>query len=115
MKATPSQLVSSYNSFVAHTIDLDEPSTLVYIRGKQRDGSQSIVTLRAVPNELVLWPQVWGSAKVIGQTGFELDETINHNQGMKQSFYYLQIEELTPNTISRRRSCANFLLSDPDS
>ena len=80
VKATKAQLVSSYNYFVAHTIDLDEPSTLIYIRGKQH-GSQSIASLRAVPNELVLWPQIWGSANVIGKTGFELDTTINHNHG----------------------------------
>ncbi|KAF8800414.1 hypothetical protein BYT27DRAFT_7148740 [Phlegmacium glaucopus] len=80
VKTTPAELVSAYNHFIAHPIDLDEPSTLVYIRGKQHDESQVITSLRAVPNELVLWPQLWGSANVIGQTGFKLDSTINHNQ-----------------------------------
>ncbi|KAF8800412.1 hypothetical protein BYT27DRAFT_7200321 [Phlegmacium glaucopus] len=80
VKATPAQLVSSYSYFVAHTIDLDEPGTLIYVRGKQHDESQVIASLRAVPNELVLWPQLWGSANVIGQIGFKLDSTINHKQ-----------------------------------
>jgi len=60
---------------------LDEPATSIYIRGKQGDGSQSIASLHAVPNELVLWPQVWESANVVGKTGFELDPSINHSQG----------------------------------
>jgi len=82
VKATPVQLVSAYNYFIAHAIDLDEPGTLIYIRGKQDDGSQAVASLRAVPNELILWPQFWGTANVIGKTGFELDPTINHNQGI---------------------------------
>ena len=83
------QLASAYNSFVAHAIDSDEPTTSVYIRGKQNSVPQapsrlsifslrskenkSVASLRAVPNELILWPQVWETANVIGHT--ELDYT----------------------------------------
>lgn len=77
VKASAAQLVSSYNDFIAHSIDLDEPTTLVYIRGKQSEASANLAlaNLRAVPNELVLWPQVWETASVIGHTGFGLNST----------------------------------------
>ena len=51
------QLVSTYNCFTTRTINLDEPGTLIYIHGKQPNEFQSITTLHAVPNELVLWPK----------------------------------------------------------
>ena len=90
VQANPVQLVSTYNDFVAHTIDLDEPITSVYIRGKQSIGSQAVaiptrVSLRAVPNELILWPQVWETADVIGHT--ELDYT-GYKQGNGSFFFF---------------------------
>ena len=93
VQVNPVQLVSTYNNFVAHTIDLDEPTTSVYIRGKQSLGPQAVanptlVSLRAVPNELILWPQVWEAANVIGHT--ELDYT-GYKQG-KAFFLTRQVQ-----------------------
>ena len=39
VQVNPVQLVFIYNDFVMHTIDLDEPTTSAYIRGKQSFGS----------------------------------------------------------------------------
>ena len=40
VQATPAQLASAYNDFIAQAIDLDEPTTAVYIRGKQNSAPQ---------------------------------------------------------------------------
>ena len=109
VQATPEQLASAYNDFIAHAIDLDEPTTAIYIRGKQnsapapppsrlsffsmlgKENNKTVASIRAVPNELILWPQVWETANVIGHT--ELDYTGN-KQG-KGAFFIRKLTRLS--------------------
>jgi hypothetical protein len=52
---------------------------LIYIRGKSviknfehaMASVKTTVDLYAVPNELILWPQVWAGTKSVGKTDFE--------------------------------------------
>ncbi|OSX63094.1 hypothetical protein POSPLADRAFT_1056444 [Postia placenta MAD-698-R-SB12] len=65
-------LISSYDQFIAHDIDIDEAKTRIYIRGKAviskyTRGIETQVSLKAIPNELILWPQAWTSAADLGQ------------------------------------------------
>ncbi|CCM04263.1 uncharacterized protein FIBRA_06432 [Fibroporia radiculosa] len=69
--ADPANLVASYEQFIAHDVDPDDGSTPVYLRGEAVVSSGSgpveeTVTLRAVQNELILWPQIWENVKGFG-------------------------------------------------
>lgn len=65
-------LIISYDHFIAHDIDTDEAKTHIYLRGKAVinkavGGVETQVSLKAIPNELILWPQAWTSAADLGQ------------------------------------------------
>ncbi|OSX63083.1 hypothetical protein POSPLADRAFT_1056431 [Postia placenta MAD-698-R-SB12] len=66
-------LIAAYDEFIAHDIDSTESKTRIYLRGKAivKDTSSAVeteVTLKAVPNELILWPQAWVNAPVVGHS-----------------------------------------------
>ncbi|KAF9804290.1 hypothetical protein IEO21_09433 [Rhodonia placenta] len=65
-------LVAAYDHFIAHEIDPSESKTRIYLRGKAViNGTakevETQVSLKAIPNELILWPQAWENAAQIGQ------------------------------------------------
>ncbi|KAF9807222.1 hypothetical protein IEO21_08315 [Rhodonia placenta] len=65
-------LGAAYSNFIAHEIDPSESKTRIYLRGKAvlngTSGSvDTQVTLKTIPNELILWPQAWENAPQIGQ------------------------------------------------
>jgi len=69
------KITATYDHFVAHNVDPDDYSTLIYVRGKAVMKNHqslkplvSVLTLRAVPNELVLWPQAWEHVEPLGQS-----------------------------------------------
>ena len=71
------KITATYDHFVAHNVDPDDSATLIYVRGKaviknhkSLNPLVSVLTLRAVPNELVLWPQAWEHVEPLGQSIF---------------------------------------------
>ncbi|EED84252.1 predicted protein [Postia placenta Mad-698-R] len=65
-------LVAAYSNFIAHEIDPSESKTRIYLRGKAViNGAakkvETQVSLKTIPNELILWPQAWENAPQIGQ------------------------------------------------
>ncbi|OSX63086.1 hypothetical protein POSPLADRAFT_1141658 [Postia placenta MAD-698-R-SB12] len=65
-------LVAAYSNFIAHEIDPSESKTRIYLRGKAViNGAakkvETQVSLKTIPNELILWPQAWENAAQIGQ------------------------------------------------
>ncbi|CCM06526.1 uncharacterized protein FIBRA_08799 [Fibroporia radiculosa] len=69
----PDALIKSYDQFIAHDIDPDDASTPIYLRGKAvvrgkgcPEHVTTTVSLRAIQNELLLWPQVWEDASPFG-------------------------------------------------
>ena len=76
IEATPDEIAACYKHFVSHTIDRDEPSTLIYIRAKASSASSfssTEVYLYAMENQLVLWPNdVASQARYIGSATLEM-------------------------------------------
>ncbi|KAJ7450926.1 hypothetical protein B0H11DRAFT_1877287 [Mycena galericulata] len=65
----PPTLVQEYSSFVGLTLQPNDVNN-IYIRGitpSDTNGDfDTAFALRAVPSELILWPQVWNAATAIG-------------------------------------------------
>ncbi|KAF8149592.1 hypothetical protein K438DRAFT_1988847 [Mycena galopus ATCC 62051] len=76
VSATPNEIAVSYKHFVSHAIDLEEKSTLVYLRAKAADAPHSTpppkVDLYAMENHLVPWPQLLQLAQHVGSTELQV-------------------------------------------
>ncbi|KAF8146825.1 hypothetical protein K438DRAFT_2091849, partial [Mycena galopus ATCC 62051] len=76
VSATPNEIAVSYKHFVSHAIDLEEKSTLVYLRAKAADAPHSTpppkVDLYAMENHLVSWPQLLQLAQHVGSTELQV-------------------------------------------
>ncbi|PPQ82610.1 hypothetical protein CVT25_007124 [Psilocybe cyanescens] len=61
-KVDPALLISEYNQFINLPLQPNEINN-IFIRGQTAStvatGDKTAVVLRAVPSELILWPQVW--------------------------------------------------------
>ncbi|CCM04667.1 uncharacterized protein FIBRA_06853 [Fibroporia radiculosa] len=69
--AKPATLAAAHEHFLAHAVDPAEPRTAIYVRGRSAVATghgclRHTVGLRAVPSELVLWPQAWEAAAPLG-------------------------------------------------
>ncbi|KAL6310251.1 hypothetical protein BKA93DRAFT_820700 [Sparassis latifolia] len=60
----------TYDHFIAHEVEPNERNSLIYVRGRALKSTQvdTVISLRAVQNELILWPQIWEQAPVVGET-----------------------------------------------
>ncbi|KIM20841.1 hypothetical protein M408DRAFT_12868 [Serendipita vermifera MAFF 305830] len=81
--ATVSSLEKSWDNFIGYPLMAHHDNN-IHIRGMGRmdaDGSGSsgkvVVTLRAIPNELVLWPQVWNKSTILEPGPIILDAPLN--------------------------------------
>lgn len=63
------RLISMYRSFIAQTVVAEEQN-LIYVRGAATDietSAKATVSVGAVTNELILWPQVLNATEPIGK------------------------------------------------
>ncbi|KAH9486051.1 hypothetical protein JR316_0000115 [Psilocybe cubensis] len=72
----PAHLIDEYRLFISLPVQPNEINN-VYIRGKTTSNmsqeSKTAVVLRAVPSELILWPQVWNKVKPTGPGPLVMD------------------------------------------
>jgi hypothetical protein len=65
---TPSQLTDEYKNFVSLPLQPYDNNN-IYVRGitveSASESFDTAITLRAVPSELILWPQVWTSSSIL--------------------------------------------------
>uniref|UniRef100_A0A8H8CPY2 Uncharacterized protein n=1 Tax=Psilocybe cubensis TaxID=181762 RepID=A0A8H8CPY2_PSICU len=75
-KVDPAVLISEYDLFMSLPLQPSETNN-VFFRGQTTSsvtaGSKTAVVLRAVPSELILWPQVWNQVKPTGPGPLVID------------------------------------------
>ncbi|KAH9486056.1 hypothetical protein JR316_0000120 [Psilocybe cubensis] len=75
-KVDPAVLISEYDLFMSLPLQPSEINN-VFFRGQTTSsvtaGSKTAVVLRAVPSELILWPQVWNQVKPTGPGPLVID------------------------------------------
>ncbi|KDQ65007.1 hypothetical protein JAAARDRAFT_146326 [Jaapia argillacea MUCL 33604] len=61
---SPHALTDEYKSFVSMNLQPNDDNN-IYVRGIASEKAQTVFTLRAVPSELILWPQVWTDSPML--------------------------------------------------
>ena len=75
----PEELISTYDEYVNIALQSNEDNN-IYVRAissnPEEEKFKTAFTLRAVPSELILWPQVWNKQPIVkpGPIIVEADE-----------------------------------------
>ncbi|KAH9486048.1 hypothetical protein JR316_0000112 [Psilocybe cubensis] len=75
----PALLIDEYDQFIGLPVQPSERNN-IYVRGKTTSnvvpGSKTAIVLRAVPSELILWPQAWNKVTPTGPGPLVIDSSI---------------------------------------